>query len=59
MEIVTVALPVPAGFVAVTGTANVPAAVGVPLISPDAELKLRPAGRLPIVYAVGLPVASR
>ena len=59
MLIVSIAPPVPTAFVAVTGTANVPVAVGVPVISWDVELKLSPAGRLPTVYAVGLPVAER
>jgi len=43
-------------FVAVTVPLNVPAAVGVPLITP-AELKLNPGGRLPAVtLKVGKPV---
>jgi hypothetical protein len=43
-------------FVAVTVPVNVPAVVGVPLITP-AELKLNPGGRLPAVTVkVGEPV---
>src|ERR1041384_6210519 len=43
--IVTVAVVVPPALVACNVTTNVPATVGVPLISPVRGFKVRPAGR--------------
>jgi hypothetical protein len=45
MVTVSVALPVPPAFVALSVTVEVPAAVGVPEITPVAVFTVRPAGK--------------
>ena len=45
IEMLSVALPVPPVFIALTVTDEFPTAVGVPEIRPVVELTLRPAGR--------------
>jgi hypothetical protein len=45
MVIVSVAVPVPALFVALSVTVEVPAAVGVPEINPVAVFTVKPAGK--------------
>ena len=54
---IKVALPVPPALVALMVTLLVPAAVGVPVISPVPVLMLKPAGRPVAPYEVGLPEA--
>jgi hypothetical protein len=54
-------VPFPAAFVALTVKLNVPAAVGVPEITPVVGFKLKPAGRLraDIDQVIGaVPVAA-
>ena len=50
-------VPVPPRLVALSVTANVPAAVGAPLMNPLAEFTERPAGRPVASYEVGEFVA--
>ena len=52
-----VALPAPPTLVALMVTLLVPAAVGVPVITPVPVLMLKPAGRPVAPYEVGLPEA--
>jgi hypothetical protein len=47
-------LPTPTEFVALIVTTDIPALVGVPLITPVAGLIVRPAGRPVAAYIVGL-----
>ena len=54
--ITSIAVPVPEPFVAEIDTFEVPAAVGVPVIVPEA-FALNPAGKPVAPNAVGLPVA--
>ena len=42
---VSVAVPVPEAFVALSVTTETPATVGVPLIAPVVVLRVRPSGR--------------
>jgi len=49
-------VPVPALFVAPSATTNVPVAVGVPLITPVAALRVSPAGSPVAVKLVAEPV---
>jgi hypothetical protein len=55
--ITNVAEPVPALFVADMVTLDVPAPVGVPVIAPDVELRINPAGKVAAPKEVGLPEA--
>ena len=51
----------PATFVALTVMLDVPVATGVPVIAPVDEFKLKPAGRVPLVFdqVIGVvPVAA-
>jgi hypothetical protein len=57
MASVSVAFPVPLAFVALRVTEEVPAVVGVPLMSPVVVLTERPAGSPVASYEVGLLVA--
>ncbi len=54
----SVAVPVPATLVAPIVTLVVPAAVGVPVINPVVELRLRPAGNPVALNEVGLLLAA-
>jgi len=53
-EIVRVPLPVPPALVALIATVDIPALLGVPLITPVAVLIVSPAGRPLAPYDVGL-----
>ena len=57
MVMVTICVPVPPPFVAVTVGLKVPAAVGVPVISPVPAATLRPAGKPAAPKLVGVFVA--
>jgi hypothetical protein len=54
---VTVAVPVPLAFVALNETAELPAAVGIPEMTPVPVLMLRPAGSPLAPKLVGVFVA--
>ncbi len=53
----SVAVPVPLAFVALRATLVVPAAVGVPEITPVVVLTVRPPGRFVALYLVGVLLA--
>ena len=53
----SVALPVPVILVALTVTLVIPAAVGVPEITPDAVFTVRPVGRPVALKLVGVLLA--
>jgi hypothetical protein len=60
MTMLSALVALPTLFVALTVKLNVPAVVGVPVIAPVLEFKLKPAGRLPTVidHVIGaVPVA--
>ena len=62
MTILRFLVELPAEFVALTEKLDVPAVVGVPLITPLAVFKLKPTGRLPLAkdQVIGVvPVAAR
>ena len=58
MEIVSVAVPVPAELVALMVTVEFPAVVGVPEINPVVAFTLKPAGRPVAPNEVGLLLAA-
>jgi hypothetical protein len=54
---VIVPVPLPPAFVADTVTLAFPAAVGVPLMTPEVVFNVKPDGNVPLAYPVGAFVA--